>query len=144
MAKPATAEVIRVVAFLVFSGLPADVNNWKPPAININNKKITVVIGLNYGGRDEILRAIKKIQNLELRTENLGEENFSQYLDTAGIPDPDLIIRTGGAMRLSGFLPWQSQYSELYFTKTLMPDFTIKEFEKALKEYRQRQRRFGK
>ena len=72
------------------------------------------------------------------------EENFSRFLYTGGMPDPDLIIRTGGEIRLSNFLLWQSAYSELYFTDTLFPDFDEKEFRKALKEYSRRNRRFGK
>jgi undecaprenyl diphosphate synthase len=71
------------------------------------------------------------------------EEEFSSLLDTAGMPDPDLVIRTGGDLRLSGYFPWQTVYSELYFTKTLWPDFTPREFDKALLDYSQRTRRFG-
>ena len=113
-----------------------------------HNTKLTVTIALNYGGRDEIVRSIKRMievghYTLE-RITQLTEGDFAQYLDTSDLPDPDLIIRTGGEQRLSGFLPWQSQYAELYFTKTLMPDFTIKEFEKALVDFNQRTRRFGK
>jgi undecaprenyl diphosphate synthase len=112
------------------------------------NAKLTVTIALNYGGRDEILRAVKKLVhenkgNLETIA-SFTEADFARHLDTYPIPDPDLIIRTGGEQRLSGFLPWQSQYAELYFTKTLMPDFTIEKFEKALEDYRSRSRRFGK
>lgn len=117
--------------------------------------KITVTMALNYGGRDEILRAInrylshlrgKRHIHTSVHTSEvcLTEEVLSKYLDTAGMPDPDLIIRTGGARRLSGFLPWQSVYSELYFTDTLMPDFTVEKYLEALKDYASRQRRFGK
>jgi len=113
-----------------------------------NNSKLTVTVALNYGGRDEIIRAIKKAvasgDFTPKTVESLTEEGFSKYLDTTDLPDPDFIIRTGGEQRLSGFLPWQSQYAELYFTKTLMPDFTISEFEKALKDFAGRSRRFGK
>ncbi len=101
------------------------------------NEKMTIILGLNYGGRDEIIRAIKK-------GNNLTKENLSNYLDTAGIPDPDLIIRTGGEKRLSGFMLWQSEYSELYFSDLYFPDFNAKELEKAVKNYSERQRRFGK
>lgn len=107
------------------------------------NHKITVTFALNYGGRDEILRAIKKIITDKIAPENVTEELFSSYLDTAGIPDPDLIIRTGGERRTSGYLPWQSVYSELYFTPTLFPDFTPDEFQKALEDFSARDRRFG-
>lgn len=112
-----------------------------------NNKKITLTLAINYGGREEILRAIARMINdppAGGQMTNLTEEKFSQYLDIVGMPDPDLIIRTGGEKRLSGFMLWQSEYSELYFTKTLMPNFGPKELEKAIKEYSQRQRRFGK
>lgn len=97
------------------------------------NTKIMVTFALNYGGRDEIKRAVEK-----------GGVDFEKYLDTAGMPDPDLIIRTGGEQRLSGFLMWQSAYSELYFTETLFPDFGPKELDTAIEEYQGRQRRFGK
>jgi len=97
------------------------------------NTKINVTFALNYGGRDEIVRAVGK-----------GGVEFEKYLDTVGMSDPDLIIRTGGEQRLSGFMMWQSAYSELYFTKTLMPDLTIEKFDLAIEEYQNRQRRFGK
>ncbi len=97
------------------------------------NTKITVTFALNYGGRDEIKRAIEK-----------GGVEFEKYLDTAGMPDPDLIIRTGGEQRTSGFLMWSGAYSELYFTETLFPDFDESELDKAIEEYQKRQRRFGK
>ena len=110
----------------------------------MGNKKITIILGLNYGGRDEIIRAISKIQNSEFRIQNLTKDNFSDNLDTKDIPDPDLIIRTGGEKRLSGFMLWQSEYSELYFSDLYFPDFTAKELEKAINNYSERQRRFGK
>jgi undecaprenyl diphosphate synthase len=98
-----------------------------------NNKGINVTFALNYGGRDEIVRAVKK-----------GGVEFEKYLDTAGMPDPDLIIRTGGEQRMSGFMMWQSAYSEFYFTETLMPDLTTEKFDQAIEEYQSRARRFGK
>jgi len=107
------------------------------------NTAITTTFALNYGGRDEILRAVKKIVKAKLKPEEITEEVFGSYLDTAGIPDPDLIIRTGGEKRLSGYLPWQSVYAELYFTPVLFPDFTPKELDKALEDYENRDRRFG-
>lgn len=112
-----------------------------------NNTKITVNVALSYGGRDEIISAINKWHESVKRQEQsvkLIKEEFEKYLDTAGQPDPDLMIRTGGEIRLSGFLMWQLEYSELYFTNTLWPDFTPEEFTKALIEYQKRQRRFGK
>lgn len=108
------------------------------------NNKINVTFALNYGGRDEILRAVKKIVNDKVEINNITEELFSSYLDTAGAPDPDLIIRTGGEKRTSGYLPWQSVYSELLFVDTLFPDFTPIEFENAIEWYQGRQRRMGK
>ncbi len=107
------------------------------------NSTITTTFALNYGGRDEILRAVKKIVKAKLKPEEITEEVFSSYLDTAGVPDPDLIIRTGGEKRLSGYLPWQSVYAELYFTPTLFPDFGPEELDKALDEFGKRDRRFG-
>jgi len=105
-----------------------------------DNKKITAIFALNYGGRDEILRAIRKIQ----AKQDITEADFSQALDTVGIPDPELIIRTSGEQRLSGFLPWQSTYSELYFPSWHMPEFTPEKLDEAIEEYASRQRRFGK
>ena len=113
-------------------------------SVSSKNNKINVTFALNYGGRDEILRAVKKIIAEKIDSNSISEELFSSYLDTAGIPDPDLIIRTGGEQRLSGYLPWQSVYSELYFTPVLFPDFSPQEFEKAIVNYQQRQRRMGK
>lgn len=101
------------------------------------------VIALDYGGRDEIIRAIEKIKETKSKTKKLNKENFSYYLDTADLPDPDLIIRTGGEKRLSGFLPWQSEYSELIFLDQYFPDFSPDDFETCIKEYLNRQRRFG-
>lgn len=105
------------------------------------NAEFTLVFAINYGARPEILRAV----NLAVeRGEKVTAESFSALLYTYGIPDPDLIIRTGGEFRLSNFLAYQAAYSELYFTDVLFPDFGTKEFDKALKEYERRDRRFGK
>lgn len=117
-----------------------------------DNKRITVTFALNYGGRDEIARAINKWMETKQTLlsspadsrPNFNGDELSQFLDTTGMPDPDLIIRPGGEQRVSGFLPWQSVYSELYFVDTLMPDFTPAELDKALDEYARRQRRFGR
>ncbi len=121
-----------------------------------HNTTITAIFALNYGGRDELLRAMNKVINdkryVISRTSDthvpshvsVTEEEFAQHLDTAGIPDPDLIIRTGGEERLSGFLLWQSEYSELYFPSWYMPDFTPDKLDEALTEYARRQRRFGR
>ena len=97
---------------------------------------------LNYGGRDEIVRAVNRFVS-EHPGEPVTEESLAQHLDTAGIPDPDLIIRTGGEYRISNFLMWESAYSELLFTDVLWPDFTEKDIDSAIAEYRHRDRRFG-
>jgi undecaprenyl diphosphate synthase len=104
---------------------------------------MTVVTALSYGGRDEILRAIKKAIHAGMDPGELTEETFSGLLDTAGLPPPDLIIRTSGERRLSNFLLWQSAYSELYFTDAFWPDFTKEEFLRAISDYQIRERRFG-
>lgn len=108
-----------------------------------NNHQITVTFALNYGGRDEILRAVKKIIDEKIPSNQVTDEIISEHLDTADLPDPDLIIRTGGEQRTSGFLPWQSVYAELYFTSVLFPDFTPTELNKALDNFKSRDRRFG-
>jgi undecaprenyl diphosphate synthase len=109
-----------------------------------DNTDIIINIGLNYGGRSEILHAVQKIISEKKNSSEITEEIFSQYLYTHDQPDPDLIIRTGGEQRLSGFLPWQGVYSELYFPDIYWPDFSEKEFDKALEEFAARERRFGK
>lgn len=104
---------------------------------------MNLILCLSYGGRDEIIRAVKRLLKDGVDPESLDEENFKDYLDTKGIPDPDLIIRTSGERRLSNFLIYQSAYAELYFTETLWPDFTKEEFLEAIQDYQKRQRRFG-
>jgi len=108
-----------------------------------NNTGLTLCLAFDYGGRDEIVRAAKHIIDAGISSDALDEVIFERYLFTSGIPDPDLIIRTGGESRLSNFLLWQSAYSELYFTPVLWPDFGQKEIEQALSGYKTRQRRFG-
>jgi undecaprenyl diphosphate synthase len=108
-----------------------------------NNTTITVQMGLDYGGRDEIAQAVRKIVTSGVTPEEVTEELISQNLYTAGIPDPDLIIRTSGEMRTSNFLIWQSAYSEWIFPETYWPDFTEEVFWQMLKEYSRRDRRFG-
>lgn len=106
-------------------------------------KLIDVNIALNYGGRDELVRVIKKIVDEGHTADEITVDLINQYLDTAGQPDVDLMIRTGGEIRTSGFLLWQLTYAELYFTKTFFPDFGKEELEKALEDYSVRNRRFG-
>ncbi len=112
-------------------------------ALTRNNTGLVLSSALSYGGRTEIMNAVKKIIKNGVRAEDVDEELFGSYLYTAGIPDPDLIIRTSGEMRLSNFLLWQAAYSEFYFTETLWPDFGREEFISALNEYQRRERRFG-
>jgi undecaprenyl diphosphate synthase len=109
-----------------------------------NNTGLTVCLAFDYGGRDEIVRAAVRIVSDCVRGDNIDESLFAQYLDNPGIPDPDLVIRTGGESRLSNFLLWQAAYSELYLTPVLWPDFGRKDIEEALSEYKRRQRRFGR
>jgi len=109
-----------------------------------NNKDFTLVVCLNYGGRNEIVNAVRKIVKSGIEEKEINEEIIKNNLYVSDIPDPDLIVRTGGELRLSNFLMWQSAYSELYFSKTLWPDFSKEEFEEILEEYENRQRRFGK
>lgn len=105
-------------------------------------------MAFNYGGRDEVKRALQKIaqdaKDGKITVEAITEELISGYLDTSHMPDPDLMIRTSGEERTSNFLPWQLAYSEFYFTDCLWPDFTKEEFDKALEVYNTRKRRFGK
>ena len=126
-------------------GLPLRLQERVKRALELtqNNSRMTVSLAFNYGGRDDIVEATKALILERISPQDINENVFSQYLYTAGIPDPDLIIRTGGEMRLSNFLIWQSAYAEIYFTPVLWPDFGKKEVDKALIAYSQRQRRFG-
>lgn len=113
-----------------------------------DNTGLVVVLALNYGSRQEIVDAVKKtldsIIKGESKLEDLNEEMLSSHLYTSGLPDPDLLIRTSGEMRLSNFLLWQLSYAELYFVKKYWPDFGKPDLEKAIKAYQFRERRFGK
>lgn len=112
-----------------------------------NNDGMTFTLALSYGSRVEIVEAAKRIaravQNSELEPEEISPVTFSNYLYTAGLPDPDLLIRTGGEVRLSNFLLWQTSYAELYFTEVLWPDFRGDDLLRSIIEYQQRERRFG-
>ncbi|HIZ80275.1 MAG TPA: isoprenyl transferase [Candidatus Lachnoclostridium stercorigallinarum] len=112
-----------------------------------DNTGLTFVIAVNYGGRDEIVRAARRMaEDLEqgkIEKEEITEQSFASYLDTAGIPDPDLLIRTSGELRLSNYLLWQLAYTEIYVTDCLWPDFDKEELEKAIAAYNKRDRRFG-
>jgi len=109
-----------------------------------NNTGLTLCLAFDYGGRDEIVQAARRIVSAGIPRDNIDEPVFARYLYNPDIPDPDLVIRTGGDSRLSNFLLWQAAYSELYFTPVLWPDFGHKDVEEALSEYERRQRRFGK
>jgi len=113
-----------------------------------NNTGLILNLALNYGGRTEILDAVKEIasdvKRGRLNPEQLGEEKFSHYLYTKDLPDPDLLIRTSGEMRISNFLLWQTSYTELYITDVLWPNFSTKDFYEAIWNYQNRKRRFGR
>lgn len=111
------------------------------------NTALQLTIALNYGGRDELVRASRKmaaaVQSGQLRPEDITEETVSSFLDTAGTPDPDLVIRTSGEYRTSNFLPWQSSYAEYAFINESWPDFSVAIYEQAISNFRSRERRFG-
>jgi len=131
------------------SDLPDDVNQTLDNAIRetAGNTGMVLTLALSYGGRQELTMAAARIardvQAGRLSADDISVDTFSGYLDTGGLPDPDFLIRTSGEMRISNFLLWQLAYTELYFTETNWPDFTINEFNKALVDYQSRERRFG-
>jgi undecaprenyl diphosphate synthase len=108
------------------------------------NTRMTLVLALNYGGRAEIVEAVRKLlRSGRVKPRDLDEERFSSFLDTAGIPDPDLLIRTSGELRVSNFLLWQIAYTEIWITTLLWPDFGAKDLLRAVVDYQKRDRRFG-
>ena len=113
-----------------------------------NNDELNFQIAINYGSRDEMVRAMRKMMKDceagKITSDEVTEEVFESYLDTHGIPDPDLLIRTSGELRLSNYLLWQLAYTEFYFTDVPWPDFTKEELEKAIMQYNNRDRRYGK
>ncbi len=125
--------------------LPASALTWIERAVSetTENTGMVLNLALSYGGRGEILEAIKRMHSANSGSAGVTEEVFSSFLDTAGLPDPDLIIRTSGEKRISNFLLWQAAYAELYFTDTLWPDFEERDLLEALLDYQGRQRRFG-
>ena len=131
------------------SGLSSDIreNIEKLEEVSSYNTGLNFQVALNYGSRDEILRAIKHMlidyENKQFKLDDIDEKLFENYLDTRGIPDPDLLIRTSGEKRLSNYLLWQLAYTEFYFTDVLWPDFTKEELKKAIEYYDSRNRRFG-
>lgn len=129
--------------------LPDDVNETLDGAIQKTaaNTGMVLTLALSYGGRQELCRAAARLAqdavDGRLSPADITTELFDRYLDTGNLPDPDFLIRTSGEMRISNFLLWQLAYTELYFTDTNWPDFTINELHKALADYQSRERRFG-
>ncbi len=125
--------------------LPATARKWVEKAIaeTAGNAGMVLNLALSYGGRNEILQAVRRLVEQGALPEDLREEHLSAHLDTAGLPDPDLIVRTSGERRISNFLLWQAAYAELYFTEVLWPDFDEKELLLALVDFQKRSRRFG-
>ena len=138
-------EGVRLVHLGRLDGFSPQLQQKIKHAISLTqeNTRMTLGVAADYGGRAEIEDAVKRIISDGLSPESITETLFSSYLYTAGLPDPDLIIRTGGEMRISNFLLWQAAYSEYYFTPTLWPDFGREDIEGALIAYSQRERRFG-
>ena len=131
-----------------FEGLPNSVQRELKRVMDLtkNNNGMYIILALNYGGRTEIVDAIRKLLN-ELKKgfdiDNLDESSFSKFLYTSGFPDPDLVIRTSGEMRISNFLLWQIAYSEIWITPVLWPDFRKRDLLEAILDYQRRERRFG-
>jgi undecaprenyl diphosphate synthase len=141
---------IRLVSVGDRSRLPANVRGVLEKVIELtrDNQRMTVVLALSYSGRDEIVRMVQSVARLTLNgkchPDRIDEALVAAHLDNPTVPDPDLLIRTSGEMRISNFYLWQMAYSELYITPTLWPDFREKEFLQALLEYQRRRRRFGR
>ena len=136
---------IRVRHIGNFEALPANIQKDIKQAMDdtADFKGMTVNLAINYGGRDEIIRGIKKIINNKITTDQLDEKNFSTYLDMPECPDVDLLIRTGGEQRLSNYLLWHVAYAEQIYTDTLWPDYTNEEFYSHIEAFQHRNRRFG-
>jgi undecaprenyl diphosphate synthase len=140
---------IRLTAIGNIAALPDRVKKTLQKTMDktAGNREMTLVLALNYGGRDEILEAVRKAlaerDQGKLVTGKLTPELFSSYLYTAGIPDPDLLIRTSGEYRVSNFLLWQTAYTEFFFTDVLWPDFSEEHLTEAISDYQRRERRFG-
>ncbi|MBP5520547.1 MAG: di-trans,poly-cis-decaprenylcistransferase [Treponema sp.] len=136
---------IRVRHIGNFDALPRQIQNDIQQAVNdtANFETMTVNLAINYGGRDEILRGVKKIINNKIDSNEISEELFSEYLDMPGIPDVDVLIRTGGEQRLSNYLLWHVAYAEQIYTDTLWPDYSNEEFYSHIEAFQHRNRRFG-
>jgi len=141
---------IRLLAVGDRSRLPASVRRALENVIEVtrDNQRMTVILALSYSGRDDIVRMVKSVaadvREGKCEPGDIDERMIGAHLDTAGVPDPDLLIRTSGEMRISNFFLWQIAYSELYVSTTLWPDFREKEYLQALLEYQRRRRRFGR
>ena len=140
------AEGVKICHIGRLEAMPKRVRAKVENAVQLtaHNDRLVLNVAWNYGGRDEIVHAIQEIVKAGITAEEVTEELVSQHMYTQCSPDPDLIIRTSGEMRLSNFLIWQSAYSEWYATATLWPDFDKEEYQKAIDAYGQRKRRFGK
>jgi undecaprenyl diphosphate synthase len=136
---------IRLLHLGRLEGLSEDLRRQVEAAIELTreNDRMTVCVAFNYGGRREIVDAVRRLIAAGVPESEITEDAVSSYLYTGGLPDPDLIIRTAGEMRLSNFLIWQAAYAELYFTDAYWPDFDEEEIERALAAYARRERRFG-
>jgi undecaprenyl diphosphate synthase len=136
---------VKIVHIGRMDGLPVKLQKSivRMQKLTAENTKMTLLFAFNYGGRAEILDAVRKFITSGTPVDKLDEKTFAEYLYTEGLPDVDLVIRTGGEIRTSNFLIWQAAYSEYYFTPVFWPDFNEAELEKALLAYTQRQRRFG-
>lgn len=141
---------IKIVVIGERSKLPKDIRIQISDAEELtkNNKALSLQIAISYGSRQEISNAAKQIaisyKNGDISLDDINENIFKQYLYTSNIPDPDLLIRTGGDQRISNYLLWQCAYTEFYFTETLWPDFKEKDFDKAIDDFSNRERKFGK
>ena len=147
--KTAAKNDMKVRALGDLMGLDDDIRNriLELQEATKNNGGLNFQNAINYGSRDEITRAVKRLAadcaERRLRPEQIDETVIESYLDTHGIPDPDLLIRTSGEQRLSNYLLWQLAYTEFYFTDVLWPDFTKEELQRAIEQYNRRDRRFG-
>lgn len=145
-ARQLHAEGVRLVHIGRLDRLPREVRQGILDAIEMtkDNARVTVALAFDYGGRSEMIDAIKSIVAAHVPLEQINEDLIAEYLYTAGLPDPDLVIRTAGEMRLSNFLLWQAAYSEYYSTVAYWPDFDEDDVTKALQAYSQRRRKYGR
>jgi undecaprenyl diphosphate synthase len=140
---------IRLITIGEMARLPAPVQRALTQMVEMtaNNRDMTVVLALSYGGRQDLAAAVRRIAAAvaagTIRADDVNEELLANALMTAGVPDPDLLIRTSGELRISNFFLYQLAYTELYFTETLWPDFRERDFLKAIADYQSRERRFG-